>query len=162
MDNSWSRNIKSGRLGYKIYQKEFNTYSYVHRDSNHPDHVFKGLINTELIRYRRKSSNYIERKHIEKLFKIRLRRQGYRNQDFLSRDKRVKRDVAEPKKYVRLLGNRTYGINAMAKKVINKYKFRGHNVQVIYKNQRKLKEILLTKYRLHKKIGSYMDRLNVR
>ena len=152
----------SGRLGYKIYQKEFNTYSYVHRDSNHPDHVFKGLINTELIRYRRKSSNYIERKHIEQLFKIRLRRQGYRNQDFLSRDKRVKRDVAEPKKYVRLLGNRTYGINAMAKKVINKYKFRGHNVQVIYKNQRKLKEILLTKYRLHKKIGSYMDRLNVK
>ena len=104
----------------------------------------------------------VERKHIEKLFKIRLRRQGYRNQDFLSRDKRVKRDVAEPKKYVRLLGNRTYGINAMAKKVINKYKCRGHNVQVIYKNQRKLKEILLTKYRLHKKIGSYMDRLNVR
>ena len=64
----------SGRLGYKIYQKEFNTNSYVHRDFNHPNHVFKGLVNTELTRYRRKSSNYIERKHIEKLFKIRLRR----------------------------------------------------------------------------------------
>ena len=32
--------FRSGRLGYKIYQKEFNTYSYVHRDSNHPDHFF--------------------------------------------------------------------------------------------------------------------------
>ena len=68
--------FRSGRLGHKIYQKKFNTYSYVHRDSNHPDHIFKDLVNTKLTRYRRKSSIYIERKHIEKLFKIRLRRQG--------------------------------------------------------------------------------------
>ena len=155
--------FRSGRLGHKIYRKDFNTYSYVHRDSNHPDHICncKGLVNTELTRYRRKSSNLIERNHIEKLFKIRLGRQGYRDRDFLSRSRRVKQYVAKPKKYVRLLGNRTYGINEKAKKIINKYKVRGHNVQVIYRNQRKLKEILLTKYRLHEKIGSYMDRLHV-
>ena len=62
--------FKDGKLAYHIYQKEFNTYSYIHRNSNHPRYIFHGIIKTEHIRYKRKSSSYLERSHIQKLFTI--------------------------------------------------------------------------------------------
>ena len=65
------------KFSYCIYQKEFNTYSYTHRSSNHPRYTFHGIVKTENIRYQRKSSSYLERIHIQKLFTIRLLKQGY-------------------------------------------------------------------------------------
>ena len=50
--------FKSHKFSYHIFQKEFNTYSYIHRTSNHPRHIFHGIIKTENIRYKRKSSSY--------------------------------------------------------------------------------------------------------
>ena len=35
--------LLSGKYNHNIYQKEFNTYSYVHRKSNHPKYIFKGI-----------------------------------------------------------------------------------------------------------------------
>ena len=58
------------------------------------------------------------------------------------------------------MGNRTYGINKMAKRIINKFKFRGQNVHIIYRNWGEI-EIDTFKYRIHKKMGRYMDELHV-
>ena len=46
-----------GKFHYRIYQKPFNTYSYLNIESNHPYGVFKGIIKTECHRYRYLSYN---------------------------------------------------------------------------------------------------------
>ena len=62
----------NGRISYHIFQWEFNTYTYVHSDSNHHPSIFKGLYITECTRYKRKSSNCLEYKHMKSLLELRL------------------------------------------------------------------------------------------
>ena len=40
---------------YQIYQKPHHKYMYPHFSSNHPHHIFSGIIKTETIRYSRLS-----------------------------------------------------------------------------------------------------------
>ncbi len=65
IDNS---TYDTGCICHRIYQKPFNTYSYTHFSSNHPNSVFKGIITTECYRYRDRSSNEEEYKHYASLF----------------------------------------------------------------------------------------------
>ena len=47
---------EGGRVHYKTFFKKFHKFSYLDPRSNHPKHVFRGLVRTECIRYIRNSS----------------------------------------------------------------------------------------------------------
>ena len=44
------------KIHYQIYQKPHHKYMYLHFSSNHPHHVFTGIIKTETTRYSRLSA----------------------------------------------------------------------------------------------------------
>ena len=55
------------KIHFKVYQKPHHKYMYPHFSSNHPQHIFKGLIKTETIRYSRLSSTITDYKLIRKI-----------------------------------------------------------------------------------------------
>lgn len=64
-------------LDTKIYTKPMSKFLYLQGKSNHPEHVFKGIIHGEMIRYLRNTNNEdIWLKEIKNLFS-RLSRRGY-------------------------------------------------------------------------------------
>ncbi|XP_011407404.1 PREDICTED: uncharacterized protein LOC105314749 [Amphimedon queenslandica] len=69
---------ETNKLSIKTYQKEINRYQYLHFNSNHPIHIFKGLIIGETIRYVRTNSTIIEYKKQIKRFTERLISRGYK------------------------------------------------------------------------------------
>lgn len=147
-------------FSYHIYQKEFNSYSYIHRSSNHPRYIFNGIIKTENIRYDRKCNSYLERAHIGRLFKIRLYKQGYKFQECMynRKNKRAKPEIdIGCKKLIRIVFNKSHGLNLAAKSIVRKSKYhRNRKLMTVNKNNKKLKEILLTKKQLHNKIGKLL------
>lgn len=44
---------KSGQLDFKVYFKDTDTHSLLHRNSFHPKHTFKGIIKSQLLRFNR-------------------------------------------------------------------------------------------------------------
>ena len=57
-------------LHYQIFQKPHHKYMYPHFSSNHPQHIFTGVIKTETIRYSRLSSTVDDYNFIHKLFTL--------------------------------------------------------------------------------------------
>ena len=64
--------IKSHRVHHQIYQKPHHKYMYPHFSSNHPHHIFAGIIKTETIRYSRLSATIDDYNFIHHLFTLRL------------------------------------------------------------------------------------------
>jgi len=64
-------------IHFKVYQKELNTYSYPHFDSNIPTSIKKGFIKGEIIRYIRLSQTRHDFEIIKSLFMARLLCRGY-------------------------------------------------------------------------------------
>ena len=60
------------KIHYQIYQKPHHKYMYPHFSSNHPQHIFAGIIKTETTRYSRLSSTFDDYNFIRKLFTLRL------------------------------------------------------------------------------------------
>ena len=48
--------LTNGVIHYKTFFKKFHKFAYLNPKSNHPKHVFKGLLRTECIRFCRNSS----------------------------------------------------------------------------------------------------------
>ena len=148
------------KFSYHIYQKEFNTYSYIHRTSNHPRRIFEGIVKTENIRYERKSSSYIERSHIRKLFTTRLVKQGYKPQECVyKRTYKQKRSPLQikDKKIVKIVFNQSHGFNMAAKQIIKKaISCQNRKILTVYRVNKKTRQVLLTKKSLHSKIGHYI------
>ena len=65
------------QLLFRVYQKPANAYLYVPFRSEHPPHVWFGLIRGELIRYIKRCSLLSDYKVIASLFSSRLRLRGY-------------------------------------------------------------------------------------
>ncbi len=59
------------KIHHRIYQKPHHIYMYPHFLSNHPQHIFTGIIQTERIRYSRLSKT-IHDNFIHKLFTLQL------------------------------------------------------------------------------------------
>ena len=60
------------KIHYQIYQKPHHKYMYPHFSSNHPQHIFAGIIKTETTQYSRLSSTFDDYNFIRKLFTLRL------------------------------------------------------------------------------------------
>ena len=143
----------NGKISYRIYQKEFNTYSYIHRTSNHSRHIFSGIIRTEAIRYKRKSSCWLEKAHMNSLFRTRLLKQGYKKSecvfDVKNREHTHRDTDYKYKRFVKTKYNSVHGLQATTRKIVNTYR----NIKLLNTNNKKLREILITKRKMHDKIG---------
>ena len=64
--------IMHHKVHYQVYQKPHHKYMYPHFSSNHPQHIFTGIIETETIRYCRLSATMDDYDFIHKLFSLRL------------------------------------------------------------------------------------------
>lgn len=73
------------RVHHRTFFKRFHKFAYLVSWSNHPKHVFAGLIRTECIRYIRNSSLVSDYLHSLKLFRMRLLKLGY-NSGFVKRN----------------------------------------------------------------------------
>jgi hypothetical protein len=65
------------KIKFKLHQKKLNKYLYVPFNSCHPQHTFKGIIKTELIRYVRNNSYLQDFLIIRRKFMRRLLQRGY-------------------------------------------------------------------------------------
>ena len=149
----------SGMLEYRIFQKPFNTYSYVHYTSNHPRHVMISIIKGECCRYKKKSCNELEYNFICTLFKNRLKLCGFPdhiiNQYVRKYDEN---EITEPLNntiFNITTFDRRIGCDLLAKKILNKYKYQYKDINFGSRCQPKLRRLLLTKKKLHSKIRKY-------
>ena len=69
--------IMNHKVHYQVYQKPHHKYMYPHFSSNHPQHIFTGIIETETIRYSRLSGTLDDYNVIHKLFSLRLTALNY-------------------------------------------------------------------------------------
>ena len=158
------------KIHFKVYQKPHHKYMYPHFSSNHPQHVFKGLIKTETIRYSRLSSTVTDYKFIKKLFTLRLTSLDYpitfiqRNSfPFLSHQhhkRRVKRLSTskqlikrKPVIYYKKTYNKHIRTDKIVQHILNKY--RNSLIPKLtktYTNAAKLHTMLLTNRKLHNKL----------
>ena len=156
----------NGKISHHIFQKEFNTYAYVHRTSNHHPSIFRSLYMTECIRYERKSSNFIEFKHMKSLLEHRLRKQGYSYNEMKlwykynkTKQKSISANNNDNRiyKYIKVTNENAINLHTIAKKIIRKYRTNTkYNFRLVFTNKKKLKELTLTKAKLHNKIGKFI------
>ena len=67
------------KIHHHIYQKPHHKYMYPHFSSNHPQHIFTGIIKTETVRYSRLSKTKDDYNFVHKLFTLRLTALDYPN-----------------------------------------------------------------------------------
>ena len=64
-------------LDIKVYFKETNTHALLHKQSFHPKHTFRGLVTSQILRFRRISTRDLDfHQSTRVLFRV-LRRRGY-------------------------------------------------------------------------------------
>ena len=69
--------LSTGVIHYWTFFKKFHKFAYLNPKSNHPKHVFRGLVRTECMRYIRNSLCEDDYKLSLKLFTLRLLKAGY-------------------------------------------------------------------------------------
>lgn len=69
--------ITENKLKTKVYFKETDTHQLLHRDSFHPKHTFNGIVKSQLIRFKRISSDRIEYDRASKILFNSLKNRGY-------------------------------------------------------------------------------------
>lgn len=154
-----------GQLHYKVHQKPFNAYAYLNFNSNHPFGVFKGIIKTECHRYHYLTSNERQYMHMCKLFQIRLMKCGYKKA-FLRKHIIQYETLKRRKKNEKIQENKPIRCRVNFNKLLNqgqlyKYIFENkytnvRNINTCNATGSKLKTLLLTKKRLHKKLEKFM------
>lgn len=154
----------NGRCHHYIYQKKFNTYSYTNFQSNHPDGVFKGIISTECHRYSYLSGTKEEYEHICKLFKHRLMKcgypEGYIQKHIMQYRNGPKMKQNKLKKCTRckLNFNKLYDNEKILKHIFHNKNVKVNKIRLCNTTMEKLKTILLTKKKLHKKLEFFLKK----
>ena len=67
----------SGLLNFKTYQKPLNAYLHIPYTSEHPIFTLKSSVQSEMKRYIRTNSDFINFLHISALFLLKLKDRGY-------------------------------------------------------------------------------------
>lgn len=68
---------ETGKLDFKVYFKETDTHSLLHKYSHHPKHTFKGIIKSQLLRFHRICSEKHNFHIATKILFTALRKRGY-------------------------------------------------------------------------------------
>ena len=152
----------NGKLHHRVFQKEFNAYAYLHYTSNHQYGVFKGIITTECHRYRTLSCNNKEYTHMCNLFRNRLLKCGYPkrfiNRHMLNYEQTV--GHKKPKKALfalcKIRYNKLHQQHLLYKTIFRNKHNKKEAIQICNLTGTKLKTLLLTKKRLHRKLEHKM------
>ena len=151
-----------------IYQKPHHKYMYSHFSSNHPQHIFTGIIKTETIRYSRLSKTKDYFNFIHRLFTLRLTALDYPDKlitensfPWLPYYNHKRRQLTnkthrynnKPTIYYRSKYNKHARTDKIVRHILHKY----HNMHIpkltkAYCNTTKLHTMLLTNKLLHSKI----------
>ena len=70
-----------GVLDLETHFKETNSFLYLHRESCHSQHVFRGFVKAEAIRHKKITNSYEKLLRILTNFKIKLLERGYSNEE---------------------------------------------------------------------------------
>ena len=157
------------KIHYQIYQKPHHKYMYPHFSSNHPQHIFTGIIKTETTRYSRLSSTFDDYNFIRKLFTLRLTNLDYPTKlindnsfpflPYNSHKRRTKnKQNRQTKQYTTTVYYKTkYNKHARTDRIVQHILHKCHNKHLpkltkIYCNTTKLHTMLLTNKQLHSKL----------
>ena len=155
------------KIHHHIYQKPHHKYMYPHFSSNHPQHIFTGIIKTETIRYSRLSKTKDDYSFIHKLFTLRLTALDYPSKLITDnsypwlpyynhkrrRLNKTHRSNNKPTVYYHSKYNKHARTDKVVRHILHKY----HNIHIpkltkAYCNTTKLHTMLLTNKLLHSKI----------
>ena len=81
--------LEKGRLDTKVFFKPTDTHELLHKKSYHPPHTFKGIIKSQILRFKRICSNQEDFEHACKILFSVLCTRGY-SKSFL---RKIKRDT---------------------------------------------------------------------
>ena len=156
------------KIHYQIFQKPHHKYMYPHFSSNHPHHIFTGIIKTETIRYSRLSSTIDDYNFIRKLFSLRLTALDYPDKlitdnsfPWLPYNTHRQRSTYKKKTnhnkltvYYCSKYNKHFRTDKIVQQILRKY----HNIHIpkltkAYCNTTKLHTMLLTNKKLHPKLN---------
>ena len=158
--------IMNHKVHYQIYQKPHHKYMYPHFSSNHPQHIFTGIIKTETIRYSRLSATPDDYHFIHKLFSLRLTALNYPDKlisehsfpwlTLTTHRRRLKdkqTDQQIPTVYYKTLYNKDKRTDKIVTNILRKYHTPNiPNLTKTYCNSTKLHTLLLTNKILHQKL----------
>ena len=156
-------------IHHQIYPKPHHKYTYPHFSSNHPHHVFTGIIKTETTRYSRPSATIDDYRFTRQLFSYRLSNLDYpdkliRHNSYpwlpfrIHKQRKTRRKLSQnsnsplivyyPSKY-----NQHTCTDKIVQSLLRKY----HNLHIpkltkAYYNTTKLHSMLLTNKILHSKL----------
>jgi len=154
------------KVHYQVYQKPHHKYMYPHFSSNHPQHIFTGIIKTETIRYSRLSATPDDYNFIHKLFSLRLTALNYPDKlisdhsfpwlTLTAHKRRLKdkqTDEQKPTVYYKTLYNKNKRTDKIVTNILRKYHTPNiPNLTKTYCNSTKLHTLLLTNKTLHQKL----------
>ena len=72
---------REGKLDYCVFFKPTDSHQLLHRNSCHPKHTFKGVVKSQILRYRRLSSREQDFDNSCEILQKALRTRGYSNSD---------------------------------------------------------------------------------
>lgn len=87
---------ETGCLDFRVYFKETDTHSLLHRQSFHPKHTFRGIVKSQLLRFHRICSESTSFLNATKTLFSSLRKRGY-SRSFLRQVLKTFRDPKQPK-----------------------------------------------------------------
>ena len=163
--------IMHHKVHYQVYQKPHHKYMYPHFSSNHPQHIFTGIIKTETIRYCRLSATMDDYDFIHKLFSLRLTALDYPDKlitkhsypwlthtSHLQRLKGKHTDNDKPTVYYKTTYNKDKRTDKIVSDILRKY----HTPCIpkltkTYCNSTELHTLLLTNKNLHKKLIAFQN-----
>ena len=158
--------IRYHQVHYHIFQKPHHKYMYPHYSSNHPQHIFSGIIKTETVRYSRLSKTIDDYNYIHNLFRLRLNALDYPDKlitdnsfpwlPFTAHNRRNRTQHTKTKStvYYRTIYNKHLRTDKIVQQILRKY----HNLRIpklskAYCNTTKLHTMLLTNKSLHNKLS---------
>ena len=158
--------IRYHQVHYHIFQKPHHKYMYPHYSSNHPQHIFSGIIKTETVRYSRLSKTIDDYNYIHNLFRLRLNALDYPDKLITDnsfpwlpftahkRRNRTRQTKTKSTVYYRTIYNKHLRTDKIVQQILRKY----HNLRIpklskAYCNTTKLHTMLLTNKSLHNKLS---------
>jgi len=164
--------MKYHKIHYCVFQKPHHKYMYPHFSSNHPLHIFSGIVKTETTRYSRLSITFNDYDYICKLFRLRLLALDYPRKliatssfpwlPYSSHRQRktckrspLNRTDNKLTVYYKTKYNKHMRTDRVVQQILRKY----HNMHIpkltkAYCNSKKLFTMLLTNKSLHQKLVS--------
>ena len=159
------------KVHYQVFQKPRHKYMYPHFSSNHPQHVFTGIIKTETFRYSRLSATKNDYDFVRKIFFFRLTNLDYpakllTDNSFpwlplqIHKERKKHRNTSSTTHchstiYYHSKYNKHIRTDKIVQKILHKY----HNIHLpklskAYCNSTKLHTLLLTNKIMHSKLSS--------